>query len=226
LSVGGLLLPPGYHPLIDGAVVPSGKLYFYETATTTPQNTFTDANLSVANSNPIVLNATGGLDTLCYGDPTLARYRMRIYSSADVLLDTHDDLLVWGANVPTFSEGSFTGTLTGYASGPTGTVSYKIIANAAGTGKVCMLSVGTDITGTSNATSFTMTGLPAACTPSDDVRVMCELTDNSSSVAALAIIAAAGTTITFATDAPFSGSGWTNSGTKAVPAGWHIAYSL
>jgi hypothetical protein len=226
MSTGSLLLPPGYHPLIDGAVVPSGKLYFYETASTTPQNTFTDANLSVANSNPIQLNATGGLDTLCYGDPSLARYRLRIYSSADVLLDTHDDLLVWGADTANYSEGSFTGTITGYAASLTPTVGYRITANAAGTGKICRLYLAATSTGTSNSTAMTMTGLPAACQPSVAVWVLCTVHDNSVSNVGAAQIAAAGSTITFYTDANLSSTGFTAANNKGLEAGWQIEYAL
>lgn len=94
MATGSLLLPPGYHPLIDGAVVPSGKLQFYRTGTTTPQDTYSDSTLTTPNANPIVLNATGGLDTLVYGDPGGYNYRMRVLSSADAVLDTHDDIVL------------------------------------------------------------------------------------------------------------------------------------
>lgn len=227
MSTGALLLPPGYHPLIDGAVVPSGKLRFHRTGTTTDQDTYTDADLSVANANPVILNASGGLDTLVYGDPSTGfRYRMRIYSSADALLDTHDDLLVWGANVPTFSEGSFTGTLTGMSGATTGTVSYKVVANAAGTGKICTLRIASTISGTSNTTDMTMTGLPAACTPTTAVTIPCQVVDNGTSLLGLAQIVAAATTITFFIDQPFSSSGFTGSGSKGITGGWTITYSL
>lgn len=227
MSTGALLLPPGYYPLIEGAVVPSGKLAFYRTGTTTAQDTYTDANLSVANSNPVQLNATGGLDTLVYGDPSTGfRYRMRIFSSADVLLDTHDDLLVWGADTPTFAEGSFTGTLTGMSGATTGTVTYKIFANASGTGKVCVLSIATSITGTSNATAMTMTGLPAACSPSSAVWVPTLVLDSGNSNAGAANIAGSGTTITFWTDANLSATGFTNSGSKGIEGGWTLTYAL
>lgn len=227
MAQGSLLLAPGYHPLIDGAIVPSGKIAFYRTGTTTPQDTYTDSTLLVANSNPVQLNATGGLDTLVYGNPASGfNYRMRVLSSADAVLDTHDDIVVPGAATATFSEGSFTATLTGYASGPTGTVYYKIFANSAGTGKKCILHVESAITGTSNATALTMTGLPAACSPSKVIFVQCLLTDNNAFVAGAASIAAAGTTVTLRMGAGFLATGFTNSGTKAIPSGWHMEYAL
>jgi hypothetical protein len=55
--------------------------------------------------------------------------------------------------------GTFTGTLTGYASGPTGTVSYKVMSG------IVTLWVVLDVTGTSNANTLTMTGLPTVVRP-------------------------------------------------------------
>lgn len=37
----------------------SGKIYFYETGTTTPKNTYADINYTIPNSNPVVLTAAG-----------------------------------------------------------------------------------------------------------------------------------------------------------------------
>lgn len=226
MAQGSLLLPPGYHPLIDGAVVPSGKLAFYRTATVTPQNTYTDSTLLVANSNPVQLNATGGLDTLVYGDPSLFAYRMRVLSSADAVLDTHDDLVVAGAATATISEGSFTGTLTGMTASTTGTVTYRIVANSAGTGKLCHLRIASAIEGTSNTTALTMTGLPAACTPTVSVWVSTNVRDNTTSVPGAAFIDASTSTIEFYTDSPFSATGFTNSGTKGLSRGWQIMFGL
>lgn len=227
MATGALLLPPGYHPLIDGAVVPSGKLAFYRTGTTTAQNTYTDSTLLVANDNPVQLNATGGLDTLVYGDPSTGfNYRMRVLSSADAVLDTHDDLVVFGANVATLTEGSFTATLTGMSGATTGTVSYRITANAAGTGKRCMLYISSSISGTSNTTAMTMTGLPAACQPTGFRSPVCSLLDNSVDVIALAALSSGSGTITFLIDTPFSGTGFTNSGSKGLSVGWTMEYAL
>lgn len=227
MATGYLLLPPGYHPLIDGAVVPSGKIAWYQTGTTTPTNTYSDSTLLVANSNPIQLNATGGLDTLVYGNPANAfNLRMRVLSSADAILDTHDDIVVPGAATATISEGSFTGTLTGMTASTTGTVSYRIVANSSGTGKLCHLRLASALEGTSNTTALTMTGLPAACTPTVSVWVSTNVRDNTTSVPGAAFIDASTTTIEFYTDSPFSATGFTNSGTKGLSRGWQILYGL
>lgn len=226
MSTGALLLPPGYHPLINGAVVPSGKLAFYRTGTTTAQDTYTDSTLSTPNANPVQLNATGGLDTLVYGDPSTGyKYRMRVLSSADAVLDTHDDLLVWGADTGSYSEGSFTATLTGMTTTVTGTVFYRITANSAGTGKLCVLYNIDAITGTSNTTAMTMTGLPAACQPTALSRsTLIAVQDNTTAVTANASVN--GGTVTFGMGAGFSATGFTNSGTKGLYGGTSITYPL
>lgn len=227
MATGSLLYPVGYAPTNDGAVVPSGRLYFYRTGTSTAQDTYSDSTLQTANDNPVVLNSEGYLDTKVYGDPASGYdYRVKLTDSAAVQIWQVDDVVVDGADTATISEGSFTGTLTGMDAATTGTVSYKIVANSSGTGKVCTLLAASAITGTSDADTMTMTGLPAACTPSTAVRVLCEVHENTTAQLGLAVIAASGTTITFSTDLPFSASGFTASGAKGLSAGWQISYLL
>lgn len=42
-----------------GDPLADGKLYFYESGTTTPKNTFADVNNSIPNTNPVILTAAG-----------------------------------------------------------------------------------------------------------------------------------------------------------------------
>lgn len=37
----------------------SGKVYFYETGTTTPKTTYADINYTIPNTNPVILTAAG-----------------------------------------------------------------------------------------------------------------------------------------------------------------------
>jgi hypothetical protein len=228
MSTGSLIFPVGYIFLDDSGIpVNAGKVYFYRTGTTTAQNTYSDSTLDTANANPVVLNSSGRATTAIYGDPSSGfDYRVTLKTSADVQIWQYDDIVVDGADTATFASGSFTGTLTGYATPPTGTVSYVVFANSAGTGKLCTLRIGSAITGTSNTTALTMTGLPAACTPAAAVYVPTITTDNGTEVISSATIAASGTTITFACDQPFSATGFTSSGTKALGTGWSITYAL
>lgn len=57
-----LFTPPRYSPMSgNGTSYPAGKLYFYETGTTTPKDTFNNADLdpSHVNANPVVADANG-----------------------------------------------------------------------------------------------------------------------------------------------------------------------
>jgi hypothetical protein len=56
-------------------------------------------------------------------------------------------------------KGSFTATLTGCATSPTGAVRYVI------NGNICTLELPATLTGTSNTTAATLTGMPAAIHP-------------------------------------------------------------
>lgn len=123
------------------------------------------------------------------------------------------------------SSGSFTGTLTGFTSNPTGTVNYRI------SNGVCTLSVPASILSASNATSLTLTGLPAVCTPiTDDSSNIkpTHLTDNTTVAQRGAITVLNNSTITFGlwTGTAFSASGFTASGNKGLQQGWSISYPL
>jgi len=49
-----------------GNPLPGGKVYFYETTTTTPKDTFSDEAESVANANPVILDAEGRCGNIWY----------------------------------------------------------------------------------------------------------------------------------------------------------------
>ena len=74
-----------------GAVAANCKLYTYVTATTTPQATYSNAALSVANANPIVLDANGRCDLYLLAAPTA--YRFRLETAAGALIDEQDDIV-------------------------------------------------------------------------------------------------------------------------------------
>lgn len=71
--------------------LPGSKLYFYITGTSTAQAVYTDADLDVAHSQPVVADAAGVFGPI-YLDPTLPDYRVSHYTSADVLIYTVDDV--------------------------------------------------------------------------------------------------------------------------------------
>lgn len=110
------------------------------------------------------------------------------------------------------ASGSFTGTLTGFSGAdPTGTIYYEVYKN------IVVLSVRTVISGTSDAVTMTMTGLPAAVTPSGDRAAIARLQDNSTTrVYGMATVDSGGV-ITFRLGPHTSASyDFTNSGTKGL----------
>jgi hypothetical protein len=114
---------------------------------------------------------------------------------------------------------TFTGTITGMTTTVTGTVNYVITAD----GAMCSLYMVSAITGTSNANSMTMTGIPSACQPKHpQPGYVFGAEDNGTFPIAAVFIISAGT-ITFYT---ISSSGsyiipnfWTTSGTKGFVSG-------
>jgi hypothetical protein len=69
-------------------VYPGAKLSFFETTTTTPQDTYTTSALNVAHPNPVVADSAGVFPAI-YLDPTLV-YKLTYTTSADVLIYTID----------------------------------------------------------------------------------------------------------------------------------------
>jgi hypothetical protein len=125
------------------------------------------------------------------------------------------------------SAGSFTGTLTGMTAGTTGTMNYTRVGN------FIILTARASITGTSNAVTMTMTGLPAAVTPTviAVAATSYNLSDNTISKKGSAIVDVTGI-ITFGihtvTGAYIteSGGNFTNAGTKGLISGFTMYYAL
>ena len=86
----------------NGAPYAGAKATFLETGTTTPKNTYSNASLSSANTNPVVADADGR-----FGDIYLiaGRYKVVLATSADVTIDTLDPVdgtsqLITAASAP------------------------------------------------------------------------------------------------------------------------------
>lgn len=112
--------------------------------------------------------------------------------------------------------GSYTGTLTGCTTAPTGTVKY-ISYNGSVT-----LTIPT-LTATSNTTACTITGMPTSIRPSVNQICIARYTDNGVTAVGLVVVDTAGV-ITFFNGAT-SSTFFTAAGTKGCP-GVTIPYSL
>lgn len=71
--------------------LPGAKLTFSLTNTATPQDVYTDADLQVAHTQPVQADAAGVFAPI-YLDPTLPDYRVKLTTSADVLIYQVDDI--------------------------------------------------------------------------------------------------------------------------------------
>lgn len=162
--------------------------------------TITGTTLSISSS----LSSLGALtdpnvDAIVFWDDSASNY-------ANLTLGT--GLSITGTVLSYASTtGSFTGTLTGVTTVVTGTLKYSI------SGNVVALEIPI-LTGTSNSTAATITGLPAAVRPATTQKVLGVVTDNAVNAMSLMSIDSAGT-VTLA--ASLAGAAFTASGTKAVP---------
>lgn len=128
-------------------------------------------------------------------------------------------LKVNGVIVATQESGSFTATLSGFTTTVTGTIQWKR------SGSKIALLVPSAITGTSNATSMNMTGMPSSIKmASTRARPLCVVKDNGADVLGLASIqlTADSNSISFGVGA--AAGNFTNSGTKGLSAGTLIIW--
>lgn len=81
-----------------GAIIPGAKLYFYESGTTTPQDTYSQDNGTVPNSNPVTADASGTFPNIFLGPNA---YKVILTDASDVQIWTADPVEGGaGGNVP------------------------------------------------------------------------------------------------------------------------------
>lgn len=119
-----------------------------------------------------------------------------------------------------YASSSFTGTLTGCTTSPTATVYYTKHNNLV----TVMVDAAGSLTGTSNTTSKTITGMPAAARPARTVNAgFAALQDNGGSFAVGLISIATSGVITLSPQ--ITGGNWTASGTFTAQP-FTVSYSL
>lgn len=155
---------------------------------------------------------TGALDTMLYFTGTDVAALTALTAVARTLLAQATQaaqrtaLGLGTVAVEAYTTGTFTMTGVGFSgTAPSGTARYITI------GKQCTLYVPV-LTGTSNATTFTVTGLPAALFPLADTRWLVSGADNGTNGVFWLIMAPAGTISLFTP----AGGGFTASGGKAL----------
>lgn len=125
-----LFTPPRYAPMSgNGTSYPGAKLYFYVTGTTTPKDTYSDADLDPAhvNANPVVADANGlfGVIYLASGD-----YKVICKDASDNTLWTVDPYSGLGAADTLTTRGDLlTRGASGYSRLAIGTTGYYLASN-------------------------------------------------------------------------------------------------
>lgn len=143
----------------NGNVRANAKLYFYQTGTTTLQDTYADAALSAVNTNPVVADSNGLFPAIYLGDPpTFVAYKAVLKTSADVTVWTTDPIA--GAPVTTPISSSL---LRGYLSGlqytsSTGTTYSQDAGVATDDSNTVVLSL---VSGTINSATVGANGIDA-----------------------------------------------------------------
>jgi len=116
--------------LVDGNGAPyaAAKAYFYETGTTTPKPTYSNAGLTSANANPVEADADGR-----FGDIYLVagRYKVVLTTSADVAIDTLDPVDATSQLITAASAPSTTYAFLRYYNTTDGRVYRRNAANSA-----------------------------------------------------------------------------------------------
>lgn len=82
---------PDIFTLPKAVSLAGAKLYFRQTNTSTAQDVYTDIDLQVAHTQPVEADAAGVFPVI-YFDPTLPDYRVRLETSAGVLIYQVDDI--------------------------------------------------------------------------------------------------------------------------------------
>jgi len=148
----------------SGTPLSGGLLYTYSAGTTTPLATYTTAAGTTANSNPIVLNSAGRLDSEVWLTSTLT-YKFVLKDSGGVTIATYDDIPGIGS-VSGLTSG--TSILSGNGSG--GFSNVVIGSNLSFVGGTLSATTGGSGAGTVTSVAltapaaFTVTGSPVTTT--------------------------------------------------------------
>jgi microcystin-dependent protein len=77
----------------QGRPLSGGKLYFFQTGTSTPQNAYQDTPLTIAHPNPLTLDSSGRIPAFYLADGTI---KIRLADISGVTILAYDGLLVIG----------------------------------------------------------------------------------------------------------------------------------
>jgi hypothetical protein len=193
----------------------------------TTTNTNDGINIGASVTHVRVIGCRSGDFVLSLSN--LQRYGLTLSSSTDYIVARSNDLqgnstgdlqyASSGANNNVEMESTYTVTLTGInGTDPTATALFRR------EGRVVRLYIPAGLTGTSDTTAATLTGMPAVIRPQRAQLFPVHITDNGTAAVGWCSVATSGV-MTLYKDATLNATGWTSSGTKAISeqtVGWSL----
>lgn len=177
---------------------------------------------SGSGATTVRLDSAGTNPAISIGNATPGSAPFRVTQAGAL---TATSATITGAITLTNTAQTFTPTWTGFSADPSGDLSYIDF------GAYVMLWTSAALTGTSNATTFTISNLPSAIEPTSGFMILpCRVVNSNVIYAGSASLQAGTNDIVFAMDI-VSGSnitsdatGFANTSGKGLPAGWLIVY--
>ena len=98
----------------NGVPLAGGLIYTYAAGTTTPQATYTSNSGSIAQANPIVLNASGRVPSGEIWLTQLLTYKFVLQTSGGTTIGTYDNISSIAGSIPTIADFTGTGSQTDF----------------------------------------------------------------------------------------------------------------
>jgi hypothetical protein len=199
--------------------------YVYTVPADATTNFAVGTSIQVINqsSNTLQISPAGGVNLYAFGIPSLASGSITLSPSTSTYI-TKTAANTWQqstlTSISAFDD-AYTGTVTGHAANPTGTIFCKRVGNFA------QVFCTANIVAVSNSTDMALTGtMPTSFRPSSTrVVISVGMRDNGVTVGGVASIASTGV-ITFGAGINNNPTGFTAALSKGLEAGWSLIYPL
>lgn len=200
----------------------TGSSFSQNGAATSSLKTVSIENLTVAGSGSATFNslitANNGL-TISSGSLTISSGSFTVSSGALTASSISFGVSGGTTALNYYESNSYSGSLTGFASPQTITVTYTRIGNIV----TISTSAAAATEGTSNVTTMTLTGMPTSIRPTNGSRGMPHIVKDNGILTTGKVVIGTDGTMTFYKDA--NNTAFTSSGTKGI-AGLSISYLL
>ena len=115
----------------NGVPLSGGLIYTYAAGTTTPQATYTSNSGSIAQANPIVLDASGRVPNGEIWLTQLLTYKFVLQTSGGTTIGTYDNISSIAGSIPTIADFTGTGSQTAFtlSTSPTNLYTTNVFIN-------------------------------------------------------------------------------------------------